>query len=170
MNLNSLNPSVHVIKKKKRSDIKENWIWSHWYSYYLLKHFWSKLREKQLSQTYFNHFFKRTFIKDHTLNIWFKDLLATKPMYLHIYVTPPPLPPSKQKLVNSYSSFKSLLWGIFVYNVEKSDVVIDSNFLCLFKFLILVITASLFKTLQMYSQQRNHTICCYSFEHHNALL
>ena len=56
--------------------------------------------------------------------------------------------PSKQKLVNWYSTFKNFLYGILVYKVKKSNVVMDSSLLRLCKFLILVNTASLFETAQ----------------------
>ena len=55
-------------------------------------------------------------------------------------------PQSKKESFNSNNTFKSLLWGILVYKVGKSDVILDSALPSLYKFLSLIIIGSLFKT------------------------
>ena len=54
----------------------------------------------------------------------------------------------KQKLLNLHNTFKNLLREILEYQVEKENAIIDSPLLCLFKFLILVIIVSSYKTVQ----------------------
>ena len=54
----------------------------------------------------------------------------------------------KQKSLNLHNTFKNLLREILVYQVEKENAIIDSSLLCLFKFLILVITVLSYKTVQ----------------------
>ena len=61
----------------------------------------------------------------------------------------------KQKSNKSYRTFKCLLWGILVYKVKKSNVIIDSPLLPLFKSLFLAITTY----LNAYRNYQNKCIC-----------
>ena len=54
--------SVLVVQKKMFCH-KRGWVWSQWYTHYLLKHFWFKSKRKQLSNSYFTVFLKEHYQK-----------------------------------------------------------------------------------------------------------